>query len=344
MRRKDERDILFARAGYKKGTAMYDDYYNRKPEKLAFDEKFREKPLMGNETATMFNQLTSPIPISIFDFLADIKPFSDGIVNNNKTIASKEKFTKILKGLAYYYGAKDVSIIKLLESDYYSHKARPDIEYSKVVEPKYKYGIAFNVEMDKNLIDTAPNVPQSIATTKGYMDSAIIGMVLSYYIRNLGYEARNNMDGNYIFPLVNIFDRSGFGEIGTNGLIISKKYGARMRLGLVSTNIPLVEDNIEKLYIKEFCNICNRCKQTCPPKAIQDNLEDFRDEMCISMWQHFGSDCGICISVCPFSNNLPEELTTDLSTRENREKLKSYCDEKFPKIRPMSKNIPDWLG
>ncbi len=344
MKRKDERDILFARHSYKKGTPMYDDYYKRNPDKLSFDEKMREKSFMGDENSAMFNPLISPIPVSVFDFLADIKPFSQGEVNLNKTNGTKDEFTNILKGIATYYGAKHVSIIKLKEEDYYSHKARPANEYSKEVEPIYKYGICFSVEMSEDLIDTAPNVPQSIATTKGYVDTAIIGMVLSYYIRNLGYEARNNMDGNYIFPLVNIFDRTNFGEIGLNGLIISKEYGPRMRLGIVSTNIPLIEDENENLYIKEFCKICARCKNTCPPRAIGETFDEFRDEMCISMWQHFGSDCGICISICPFSHNLPSELTADLSTKENREKLRDYCNVKFPHSkRVMRKDFPDWI-
>ncbi len=342
MKRKDERDILFARAGYKKGTVMHKEYYNRNPDKLAFDEKFREKPLMGDENSAMYNDLLSPIPNSVFDFLADIKPFSQGIVSDKKTTVSPNKITEILKGIAYYYGAKHVKIVKLDDEDYYSHKGRPESEYSKEIIPSFNYGIAFTVEMSENLIDTAPNVTQSIATTKGYVDAAVIGMVLSYYIRNLGYDARNNMDGNYIFPLVNLFEKAGIGEIGINGLLISKEYGPRMRLGLVSTNIPLEEDLVKKQYIREFCNICNRCKTTCPPKAIQNTLEEFRDEICISMWQHFGSDCGICISVCPFSHNLPKELINDLSTNENREKLKDYCDEHF-KTRTMNKEYPDWI-
>ncbi len=343
MKRKDERDILFARASYKKGTPMHKDYYSRHPEKLEFDEKFRERSLMGDKNSAFYNNLISPIPFSVFDFLADIKPFSEGNVSKEKTIASKEEFTKILKGIAYYYGAKHVRVVKLLEDDYYSHRARPAEDYSKIIEPKYKYGIAFTVEMQEDLINTAPNVPQSVATTKGYMDAAVIGMVLSYYIRNLGYEARNNMDGNYLMPLINIFQRAGIGEIGVNGLLLTKEYGPRVRLGLVSTNIPLVEDDAEKLYIREFCNICKRCMTNCPPKAIKNTLEEFDDEICISMWQHFGSDCGICMSSCPFSHNLPLDLISDLSSGENMSKLRDYCNEHFPHKKITRKETPHWL-
>ncbi len=342
MKRKDERDILFARAGYKKNSRSYNDYYKRNPQKLAFDEKLRERSILGDENSVMYNPLVSSIPFACFDFLAMIKGFSDGDVAENKIVATSEEYTQMIKGLCRYYGAKDVKITKLKDEHYYSHKGRPDAEYGNEILPSYEFGITFYVEMDEGLIDTAPNVTQSVAVTKGYVDAAIIGMVLSYYIRNLGFEARNNMDGNYLFPLPKIFEDAGIGEVGMNGLVITKEYGARIRLGMVSTNLPLIEDKTEKLYIKEFCSLCNRCKNNCPPKAIKDNLEDFDDELCISMWQHFGSDCGICMSSCPFSHTLPEELVKDLSTNINREILAKYCDDNF-KTRSMNKNLPYWL-
>ena len=37
--------------------------------------------------------------------------------------------------------------------------------------------------------------------TKGYIDAALIGMVLTYWIKGLGYEARSHMDGNYLMVM-----------------------------------------------------------------------------------------------------------------------------------------------
>ncbi len=342
MKKKDERDILFARCSYEKGTFMHEDYYGRNPDKLEFDEKMRRRPIMGDEQSGMYNKEISSIPFGVFDFLGDIKHLSEGKVNEKQSTQKPEVLTKIVKGLGMYYGAKDIRIVKLNEEHYYSHKGRPEKDYGVEIAPIYKYGIAFCVEMEEALIDTAPNVIQSIATSKGYVDAAVIGMVISYYIRELGFEARNNMDGNYLFPLVKVCQDAGIGEIGLNGLLVTKEYGPRVRLGLVSTNLPLIADEKERLYIRAFCNECKRCQKHCSAKAIKDKLEDFNDEICISMWQHLGSDCGMCMSACPFSHHLPHELIEDLSTKVARERLKKYCDAHYVG-RSVSHEYPDWL-
>ncbi len=342
LMRKDERDILFARATYKKGSPEHKEYYQRHPEKLEYDEKMREKSVMGDSSSVFYQPLISNIPFACFDFLGDIKHLSEGSVSAVTVEASPEQFTKTLLGLAKLYGAEQASVVVLKDEHYYSHKGRPHTEYGNPIATDYKYGIAFFVPMEKQLIDTAPHVIQSVAVTKGYIDTAIIGMVLSYYIRSLGYEARNNMDGNYLFPLPKVAEDAGLGEIGMNGMLITKSHGPRVRLGLVSTNIPLIETVEKKQYIREFCSECKICQSRCPSKAIKDSLDDFGDEACLSMWQHLGSDCGVCLASCPFSSELPRELTDDLSTVESRKKLLQYCTEKLPRWSS-SKNHPDWL-
>ena len=44
MKRHDERDVMFARNSYKKGTPQYNDYYKRYPQKKAIDDELRAKP------------------------------------------------------------------------------------------------------------------------------------------------------------------------------------------------------------------------------------------------------------------------------------------------------------
>ncbi len=341
--RKDERDILFARASYGEGTHMHEHYYKKNPEKLEFDSEVRARGIMGGDDAAMFNELISPIPNAAFEFLADIKALSSGSPSEKKVEGDAVTFTEVITGLAKYYGARGVAITKLKDYNYYSHKGRPAQEYGKEIVPSYKYGICFYVEMEEDLIDTAPSVTQSVAVTKGYVDAAIIGMVLAYYIRSLGYEARNNMDGNYLFPLPRVFEQAGLGDVGMSGLLVTKEFGSRIRLGMVSTNIPLIESAVERPYIADFCKLCSRCKRTCPPQAIKDETSGFEDETCLSMWMHFGSDCGLCMASCPFSHNLPKELTADISTHEARVKLAKYCSEKFGHFTT-NKQYPDWLN
>ena len=355
MKKVDERDVIFARMNYGHNSKVYDEYYSRNPQKKECDDNLRKKDLMGGDSANFYHPIVSKLPDACFEFLADIKQFSDKahskqrIENDLKATESSnytpQQYTTLLKGLAKYYNAKDVKIIKLKDEHYYSNKGRPLEEYGEKIEEVYKYGIIFYVEMSENIIGNAPFVTESIATSKGYIDSAIIGMVISYFLRSLGYLARNNMDGNYLFPLVNIAQESGLGEIGLNGMLITKEYGPRIRLGMVSTNLELIEDKKKEFNIKKFCSQCKRCIKYCPSKALgkQEDNTFFSDVKCLSTWQKLGSDCGICLSTCPFSHNLPKGLVDNLSDPEQRQKLKNYCDEKYPN-RINNSEIPDWIS
>ncbi|MDD2574380.1 MAG: hypothetical protein WCS98_09450 [Bacillota bacterium] len=77
IKRTDERDIIFARMNYKKGTPVYDDYYHRNPHKKKNDEDFRAMPELGGEGTATHDPINSPIVDAAFRFLADIKKYSE---------------------------------------------------------------------------------------------------------------------------------------------------------------------------------------------------------------------------------------------------------------------------
>ncbi len=95
-----------------------------------------------------------------------------------------------------------------------------------------------------------------IETSKCYVDASIVGMILSYYIRNLGYDARNHMDANYLVMPVFIARDAGLGDIGRNAILTNKDYGSRLRLGVVTTDIPLLEDEYVDFGLEDFCKVC----------------------------------------------------------------------------------------
>lgn len=351
MKKADERDIIFSRLTYKKGSEPYIEYYARNPEKQETDDAFRERPVMGGEDTAMYHALLSPLPDACFGFLSDIKSFSTGEISQKQVEASPEAFTKLIKGLAMYYNAKLVGVTALKPEHYYSHKGRPEAVYGREIEETYRFAIAFAVEMEQDMIFCAPALPESVAVTKGYIDAAVIGMVLSYYIRALGYEARNNMDGNYEVVAPYVAQDAGLGEIGRMGLLITKQYGPRVRLGVVSTNMPLVADSRANFGIAEFCAQCSRCAKSCPGKALPygDKLDESgawqwgtEPNRCFAMWQKLGTDCGVCLASCPFSSKLPAELIENITTKETRDALHRYCDTMLPQ-RPFKKVGPDWM-
>lgn len=351
MKRFDERDIMFARMSYEKGSPQYEDYYKRNPEKKITDDNLREMPdLMGEGTAT-FDPLNSPIGVATFKFLADIKGLAEGDVNSQKTPTKPHEITNKLKGLAKFYGADLVGITEIKKDFYYSYRGR-DPHYGEKIDHFYKYAIAFAVEMDRDMINRAPTTPEAIEVTKGYTKAAIIGMILSYYIRELGSEARNHMDGNYLVIAPLVAEAAGLGEIGRMGLLVTKKFGPRVRLGVVTTELELIPDGENKFGLKEFCEICKKCAKFCPARAISNETiknksgfpwENIDHEKCYQIWRKVGTDCGICLAACPFSHELDEELVETMQyQKENIKQILKLYEEKY-KRRPYNQNPHGWL-
>ncbi|HBL83357.1 MAG: hypothetical protein A2Y17_05285 [Clostridiales bacterium GWF2_38_85] len=59
---------------------------------------------------------------------------------------------------------------------------------------------------------------------------------------------------------------SGVGEIGHSKVFLSRKYGPRVRLGLILTDAELEPDEIYST--GTICNGCGRCAKECPGNAI----------------------------------------------------------------------------
>ncbi|MTI46438.1 MAG: 4Fe-4S dicluster domain-containing protein [Firmicutes bacterium] len=352
MKRIDERDTMFARMNYKEGTEQYNDYYERNKDKKEKDDDIRQRPQICGEGTATYSPINSPIADANFRFLSDIKALSEGPVNPNKVEINEDEMTRKIKGLTLHYGAKLVGVTKMEDYHYYSHRGRHEEVYGEEVKANHSYGIVFAVEMDKQMINRSPQVSEVIETSKAYVDAAIIGMQISYYIRELGYEARNHMDANYLVVAPLVAMDGGIGDIGRNGILITKEYGQRVRLGVVTTNIPLVCDERVDFGVREFCKECNRCIRTCPGKAIPsgdpieiDGIERWQiiQEDCYKMWRSLGTDCGICISSCPFSQGISSEIIERIkgSKEAINEALRRH-DEKHG-IRPYIKEPPEWL-
>jgi len=352
MKRIDERDTMFARMGYEQGSEQYDDYYKRNPDKKQIDDELRALPNIGGEGTATFHPLHSPFADAGFRFLSDIKKYVEGEVNENRVKVDALEITKRIKKLSKYLGAKLIGIAKMQDYHFYSHRGRNPETYGQEIDKFHKFGIVFAVEMDKDMINRAPQCEEVIAVTKGYMDAAIIGMWISYYIRELGYEARNHMDGNYLVVAPLVAQDAGLGEIGRNGILITKEYGQRVRLGVVTTDMPLIPDERSDFGIKEFCKICNKCPKTCPGKAIPDG--DMREingqlrwqieqEKCYGMWRRLGTDCGVCLSTCPFSQGVSLDMVNEMkNSKENMEKILKEYEEKHG-IRPYIRQPLDLL-
>ena len=213
--------------------------------------------------------------------------------------------------------------------------------YGDVVDTSLKNAIVFTVEMKQDVINTAPQVSAGVETSKAYIDAAIVGMQISYYIRALGYNARNHMDGNYLLPMIPVAEQAGLGEQGRNNLLISRKNGCFCRIGVVTTDMPLEFDKRVEFDVKRFCAFCSLCVNTCPAKTIPrgDSVENWHieQEKCYDIWTSIGNDCGVCISACPMGQGISPSQIKDMSDTEILDFIAEYRAENGSRKRVMGK-------
>ena len=62
--------------------------------------------------------------------------------------------------------------------------------------------------------------------------------------------------------------KAGLGEYGRHGLVITPRFGPRVRFGKIFTNMPLSHDVPIDFGVQKFCENCDLCATGCPAKAI----------------------------------------------------------------------------
>ncbi|MDG1430496.1 MAG: reductive dehalogenase [Paracoccaceae bacterium] len=177
--------------------------------------------------------------------------------------------------------------------------------------------IVLGHEMDKELVATYPSALAGAATGREYSHEASIVMQVAAYIRNLGYEAVPSMnDTGLVIPYA---VKAGLGEYARNQMVITPEYGPRLRFSKIFTNLPLEQDTPKPQGVRAFCDICTKCADACPVKALPfgppstdtANVSAIKGvrkwtsdaEKCFSFWAKLSSDCAICMRVCPFNRD-----------------------------------------
>ena len=140
-------------------------------------------------------------------------------------------------------------------------------------------------------------------------------------IENLGYNAfpiaasqsTNDDKASYrgLFPHKTGAVLSGLGFIGKSGLFISSKYGSKVRLATILTDMTV---KTELPVVSNGCGECDKCVKACPGGALSGKIfqsgmvrEDFFSaEKCSNNMKNYkdigrGAVCGICIKVCPYN-------------------------------------------
>ncbi len=352
----DERDVIFARADYRPGTLQYEQYYSQHPEKKELDDWIRSFPDLCEKGGLFFNRLNSPICTAEFDFLERLLELVDGEVATERVELDPAEATKRLKGLALYLGADLVGVAKLEERYFYSHVGRGPEPWGSPIEVKHRFGLVFALEMDWNMVSCAPRSPTVIETGKQYVRAAVISIIIANYIRSLGYSARAHIAGsNYQVILPAIAYQAGLGELGRIGILVTEQFGPRVRLGLVTTDLPLIPDGPRSFGLMDFCEFCRKCAEVCPSRAIPlGPKEEVRGvvkwqldyEKCYIYWRKIGTDCGLCLYSCPYSkpaNFFHNLIRKYASLSHFARRVCLLADNIFYGRRPVRKKEPGWM-
>ena len=325
MKKYDERETLFSRIDLKKGTKEFKEFYEKNPELLETDDPLRGvsfRPKIKKDDN--FKKLFFPLIENNKLFIKSLHEIVDNF-QVSKKIDIEKSYTKNIKEITKYYGATEVGITKLDDLSFYSHHGglSESIEYNNYneeIKSVYNTAIVFLIEMDREMINRAPHFEELLATEEAYLKIAQVGARLAIYLKSLGHDAFMNSSEKYLAPLVPLAYDAGLGEIGISNHLVTLKYGDNVRIGAVFTNLELEEDHPIDFGLKEFCKHCALCLINCPTFAISHiprivngrQFYKFRDDKCYEMWTKSGTDCGVCIQSCPFTQGVDFEKVSKM--------------------------------
>jgi reductive dehalogenase len=370
VKQPDERDIVFARnRSLRPDSEQYRTYYAMRPEyeqpdtarrakggplgQLGLIDRPKEKP---NAAATMAS-LAIPLSFSTPD---KYSPDAHPQFKTQQVKLSPEEASQRVKGYTLNLGANLVGITEINPLWVYSNRGEIFHEnwkdWGAGIKINHKYAIVFATEMASELVGTAPHSPTTIASMGNYAKGSFIAAQLAGYIANLGYSATANHLRHYDAVLVPLAVDAGLGETGRLGYLMTKDFGPRVRLGAVTTDLPLVSDKPVDIGVEDFCKICKKCANCCPSNSIPagDPAEfngtlrwKLNAETCFDYWGKVGTDCNICMRVCPWSHatTFPHKIIRALISRNRfSRRLFNLMDSIFYGKKPKTKPAPRWAS
>ena len=233
-------------------------------------------------------------------------------------VSDNEEMTRIVKKAAIYMGASSVGICKVDRRWIYSHRFHPGTREHSVIDDipdEFEYAIVMAHEMNYTLMRTAPAYGENAATGRGYSMMAYVASSMAHFIRDMGYKAIPS--GNDTALSIPMAIDAGLGELGRHGLLIAPRFGPRIRISKVLTDLPLIADKPIEIGVRQMCDVCRRCAKSCPGQAISFDKPTtegptlsnnhgiykwyINPEKCFQFWVRNKGDCANCIRVCVFN-------------------------------------------
>ncbi len=345
----DERDVIFARTDLFRyfGTESreFKAYYEAHPDIKGYDTRVNNIPGLGKTGG-----VDTPMFEAQFETISKIAPesFVDGEPCRDKAVIPPESASKKIKAMARLLGADLAGTGPLRQEWVYSNAGRSFGDrdgFQKTGSPVdltgHSNAIALGFRMNYELIQHAPDFPILLATAVGYARGAWVSIQLAQYIRMLGYSARAHHLYNYRVLAVPVAADCGLGELSRAGFLLTKEMGLGLRLAAVTTNMPLDHDSPVDIGAQSFCDSCRICADCCPSGAIPKGRKakyngvkkwKLDEKKCFMYWHTAGTDCGICMAVCPWTkpSSLFHRFMSSLASKKGpHQSLMAKADRLF---------------
>lgn len=309
--RLDERDTMFSRCTLEPGHPDFDLYYRLRPEHRETDDVWRRRPGLLSTEASLAHPLQFAAADASFRTVEALHARVDGQPLGPRQEIDPAAATAFLDGWAHKLGALDLGICELRPEHLYHTGGRGE-RRNQAIDCDHPWAIAITVPMDKHALDHAPHGPVVMESAQQYLASGAIAVQLAEWVRGLGWNARAHIDGNYLVCCPLVARDAGLGEIGRMGLLMTPGQGPRVRLAVVTCDLPL--EPTPARYdptMEDFCRICQKCADVCPSQAIQHGEPpvagagarwQIDQAACFGFWCEVGTDCGRCVQSCPYSH------------------------------------------
>jgi reductive dehalogenase len=228
--------------------------------------------------------------------------------------------TRHIKSVALYMGANVVGVAKSHPAYLYASGGGRYVqdgtakdEYQNYTPEelarKFPYIIQAATAWDYNKLQAHRHHIGDAAYHVSQIKGVLVLKALEGYIKELGYTVIRGVVTPQAAGVA-----GGIGELGRNGLVINKNFGARVHMpDPIMTDLPLVADEPVDIGVEDFCKICRKCANTCPTnsipfgdKVVHNGIEKYKINWltCYKLrpyvHEHWGS-CLTCAAVCPFT-------------------------------------------
>jgi len=177
---------------------------------------------------------------------------------------------------------------------------------------RFSYGISVGFHLSNPILEGIENQPTPLyfhhyQRVNILLDT--IGLMITSAIQDLGYQAMPIPASQIVdwktqkghLSHKHVARAAGLGWIGRNNLLVNEKFGSRIRLVTILTDLPLM---IDPPSIKD-CGSCRACLSVCPAGAIEERQENFDHLRCYEQLRtfaktlHFSHNiCGVCVKAC----------------------------------------------